>query len=172
MNDNYHFSVAFIYYWKRNLYITSKCAGMRVREKLVGVRDRFFLNSLPFSFVFAYLCIPFIHSSYFVRDLPRKSGKICVTNRVNPKQFRTAFFFYLNYFLSFFSHFTFLLFFLSFSIFSFFFLSCAPRAVCTVKNSESSLKRVRKKWHKTHAFYSSDINFTHVMNVNEFIRKY
>ena len=32
---------------------------------------------------------------------------------------------------------------------AFFFLSYAPRAICTVKNSESSLKRARKKWHET-----------------------
>lgn len=150
---------------------------MRVQEKLVGVRDRFLLDSFLLSLILTYLYIflSFIPSDCFVRDLLRKSSAKRVRNKprsicacyVSLIQFCTAASLSLLSLIAFSDLYIYFFLFLSFLFFpgAFLFLPYAPRAICTVKNSESSLKRARKKWHETHAVHSSDANFTRAMNV-------
>lgn len=151
----------------------------------VGWRSRPFPSGFFPSFFDSHLSvhIPFVHSLGLFRPwsstessakrVRNKPRSICACY-VSLIQFCTAASLSLLSLITFSDLYIYFFLFLSFLFFpgAFLFLPYAPRAICTVKNSESSLKRARKKWHETHAVHSSDANFTRAMNVrwDEFVR--
>lgn len=152
---NIFICVAFANYLKSRR-INSKCAGMRVRERTKCWRIcisffpqiSFFFSIYRYIFFFCSFCPRFFTKRR--RNARDKTQDICTHHSkfqiVSQNSFSLSF--HNHYLRSPFVIYLSSFFFYPYSIFSICFpfsLSDTPRAGCTVKNSESSLKRVRNK---------------------------
>lgn len=157
MNDNYHILLllsltigekTLTYYFKVRRNACARKVGWRSRPFLSKFFPPFFRFRLS---VHSFLSFPGLPRSWIfhgkaAKQMCNKPRNICACH-ISSKRLCTAA--SLSLFLIILSHlslyiFSFLFLFHLFRVL-FLFLSCAPRAVCTVKNSESSLKRARKK---------------------------